>query len=135
MDNVYINHIKKIWFQDLNKEILWWIFLHLILKCKEKNFNTSFKEEFIEMTFNLGVKAKANGYYWMYEKVVAKYPKLLSLFYELFLVKFGFSLVHYLQSKQRVNLNIEQGDLQLKLTNLQMNIYYLLSNHQIHPTH
>ena len=51
------------------------------------------------------------------------------------MVESGFNYVHYLLSKQRNALNIEYSDMWLKLTNLQANIYDLLSNQQIHSSH
>ena len=75
-------------------------------------------------------------------KKLAKYTKLcvnvgpiLLAFLDLYMVKSRFNYVHYLLSKQRSTLNIEHDDLQLKLTNMQLNVCDLLSAHQTHPFH
>ena len=70
------------------------------------------------------------------KKTLAKYFRLyvsvesiLLTFPSLYMVEYGFSHVHYLQSKQRNTLNTELADLPLKLTNLQPYIHDLLSPH------
>ena len=71
----------------------------------------------------------------------AKYPKIfvtvetiLLSFPSLQVMESGFSHVHYLLSRQRNTLNIEQGDLRFKLTNLQPNIRDL-SAYQTHRSY
>ena len=48
------------------------------------------------------------------------------------MVESAFNHVHYLKSQKRINLNIECDDLQLKLTNLQLDICDLFNVHQTH---
>ena len=129
----------KVPFKDLlNMEILERIISSFDAEVRRANLDTFLNEEFIEMTFDHEVKSmytfKEIGYYWMNKETVGKYPKLsVTVEYILLacpssnMVESIFSYVHYLLSKQRSTLNIECGDLQLKLTNLQPNIHDLLS--------
>ena len=105
-------------------------------------FKTFTKEEFIEIIDLEAMSMyifKGIGYHWMTEKTVAKYFKFCALvesillaFSSSYMVKSGFSHVLYLLSKLGSTLNIEGGDLQFKLTNLQLNIGDLLNAQQIH---
>ena len=88
------------------------------------------------MTFTLEAKSIMN------EKSLIKYPKLcatakpiLLAFPSSYMVESGFSHAHYSLSKHRSTLNVKNGDLLLKLTNLQTNIHDFLSAHQTHSSH
>ena len=82
------------------------------VEVKTAHLDTFLKEEIIEITFNLDVKAtytfKRIRYNWMKEKIVVKYLMLYTTVESisqasscLYIVKSGFSHVHYLLSRQK----------------------------------
>ena len=86
---IYIKHIKhlqediRIRFKALlNMDIPEWIISPFDVKVESANLDT-FLKGFIEMTFDLEAKTvyicKGIGYYWMNEKTIARYSKLLKL--------------------------------------------------------
>ena len=94
-------------------------------EVESANLDTFLKEEFIEMTFNFEVKfiyILDIGHWILLDepkkkkknKLCVTIEAILFTFPSLYMVKSGFSHVHYLLSKQRSILNIECGDLRLK---------------------
>ena len=114
-------------------EIAEWINSSLYVEVESANLDAFLKEELIETNFNL---KELDIIRW---KKIPNFVLVLSPFYSLFQVciwwNLGLAMCRYLRSKQRCTLNIECGDLQLKLTNLQPDICDLLSDHQNHPSH
>ena len=122
----------------LNERTIWLRMSPFDVEVKSANLDTFLKDQFIEVTFDFEIKSILIfiGIEWKNDKTVPNYSKIcttveftLLAFQSLYTVISGFSHAHYLLRKPEITLNKERGDLQLKLTHRQPNIYDLLFAH------
>jgi len=151
---IFTNHLGNlqddfsIRFKDLeNMTIPEWIITPFDVKFEDLSVEPECEYELAELSVDIAAKAvfesRSLSDFWYnvntrdkYSKLTAAAEPFLLAFPSSYMVEAGFSHVNAILSKQCNRLNLEdQGDLRLKLTNIQPDVNALARAHQAHPSH